>query len=109
MAQRAQDMAFGTTITTAPADLVRFFRSQPNSNDVTSNEPCDNSDAGHQMAVGCIAVVVTDTSWQPITPIIGNLVGQLDLQARSELKVELVCPNTRYADYATSDLCPKQP
>ena len=89
--------------------LVEFYRAQPNTDDVTSNEPCDGSDADHQLAVGCIAVVVADTSWQPITPIIGNLVGQLDLQARSELEVELVCPNPRYAAYATSDLCPKQP
>jgi Flp pilus assembly protein TadG len=109
VAQRAQDMAFGTAITTAPNALVEFYRAQPNTDDVTSNEPCDGSDAAHALAVGCIAVVVADTSWQPITPIIGNLVGQLDLQARSELEVELVCPNTRYAAYASSDLCPKQP
>ena len=34
VAQRARAMAFGVDITTAPADLVRYFRSGPNLDDV---------------------------------------------------------------------------
>ena len=107
--QRAQDMAFGSAITNTSSDLVNFYQAGPNSDNVEANAPCDNSDSTHALAVGCIAVVTVDTSWQAITPIIGNLVGSLNLSARSELAVELVCPNPAYLAYATSDLCPKQP
>lgn len=98
---RTQDMAFGTTVD--PTGLVGYYKAQPNTDDVVANGTCD------PIAVGCIAVVTAKTSWTPITPIIGNLIGPIDLEARSELAIELVCPNTKFAAYATHDLCPKQP
>ena len=94
--ERAQAMAFGVTLSTT-------------SGDVDNNEPCDNSDDEHAIAVGCIAVVETDAEWEAITPIIGNIIGPITLTARSELPIEFVCPNPGIAGYATSDLCPKQP
>jgi Flp pilus assembly protein TadG len=103
VAQRAGEMAFGTQISTTPANLTHFYRALPNSDDVTSNPACN------PVAVGCIAVVTGDAQWTPITPIIGNLIGPITLHARSELEVEFVCPNSAFANYATSDLCPKQP
>jgi Flp pilus assembly protein TadG len=109
VAERAQAMAFGTEITTPPATLVNFYRAGPNSDDVEANPPCDNSDATHAIAVGCIAVVEAQATWQAVTPIIGNLIGPIVLNARSELPIELVCPNAVYPAYATSDLCPRQP
>ena len=59
VAQRAQEMAFGTQITNSPSNLVNFYRGTPNTDDVTANPACDNSDASHPIAVGCIAVVRT--------------------------------------------------
>jgi hypothetical protein len=109
VAKRAQDMAFGVALTGTPADMVAFYRSGPDHDDVESNEPCDNSDDDHAIAVGCVAVITTEATWQPITPIIGNIVGALPLTARSELPVEFVCPNAAIAAFGTSDLCPKQP
>ena len=103
VAQRAQEMAFATTITTTPGNLTRFYRALPNTDDVTANAVCN------PVAVGCIAVVAGDAQWQALTPIIGSLLGPMTLHARSELEVEFVCPNSAYADYATSNLCPKQP
>ena len=103
ISQRAGAMAFGTQITTTPANLTTFYRALPNSDDVTSNPACN------PIAVGCIAVVAADAQWTPATPIIGNLIGPITLHARSELEIELVCPNSAFASYATSDLCPKQP
>jgi Flp pilus assembly protein TadG len=103
VAQRAQDMSFGTTVTTAPATLVRFYRALPNSDDVTANAVCSPP------AVGCIAVVQADATWTAITPIIGNLIGPINLTARSELPIEFVCPNTAFAAYQTAASCPKQP
>lgn len=107
--QRAQAMAFGVTITTAPSDIAAFYRQNPNPDDVESNEPCDNSDDQHRIAVGCIAVVTTDATWQAITPIIGNFIGPISLSARSELAIEFVCPNPAFPAYATAASCPKQP
>jgi Flp pilus assembly protein TadG len=103
IAQRAQQMAFGTAITTAPANLTRFYRALPNSDDVTANAVCN------PVAVGCVAVVAGDAQVTAITPIIGNFLGPITLHARSELEVELVCPNAAFTSYATSDLCPRQP
>jgi Flp pilus assembly protein TadG len=101
VAARAQDMSFGTTVTTTPANLVRFYRALPNSDDVTANPVCDPP------AVGCMAVVKADTTWTAITPIIGNLIGPITLTARSELPVEFVCPNPAFAAYQTPDSCPR--
>ena len=107
--QRAQAMSFGVGLTTAPADIAAYYRQNPDTDDVESNEPCDNSDDEHAIAVGCIAVVEADAMWQPITPIIGSIVGPISMTARSELAIEFVCPNPAFPAYATSDLCRKQP
>jgi len=110
IAQRAQDMAFGTGITTSATNLTNFYRALPNSADVESNPACS------PVAVGCIAVVAGDAQWRAITPIIGTLIGPITLHARSELEVELVCPNAAVAAYAPAPppdspgtICPKQP
>lgn len=107
--QRAQAMAFGVGLTSTPANIVAFYRQNPDPTDVQTNEPCDNSDDEHAIAVGCIAVVETEATWQAITPIIGNVMGPISMTARSELPIEFVCPNPAFASYATADLCPKQP
>ena len=109
VAERAQAMAFGITITTDPSDLVTYFRADPDIDDVASNEPCDDSDVEHMIAVGCVAVVNIEASWQPITPLVGNIVGPLPLSARSELPIEFVCPNLSIPEFDDSSECKKQP
>ena len=107
--QRAEDMALGSGITTAAADVVAFYRRNPDTDDVESNEPCDNSDPEHSIAVGCVAVVIVEAPWEPITPLIGNIIGPITLTGRSELPIEFVCPNPGIAAYATAANCPRQP
>ena len=85
-----------------PNDLVSFYRALPNV-DPTTNAQCTT------MAVGCVAVVTARASWQPITPIVGQIIGPIDFVARSEIQVEFVCPNAAIPAYATSAGCPKQP
>lgn len=109
IAGRAQAMAFGIAIDSAPGDMTSFWRQLPNADNVESNEPCDGRDVDHPIAVGCIAVVEARATWQAITPIIGSIVGPITLNARSELPIEFVCPSTSIAAYATSDRCPAQP
>jgi hypothetical protein len=63
--------------------------------------PCD------LVANGCMAVVSFEATYQPITPIIGNIVFKdgVTFTAKSVLSVEFFCPN---ANTAAAD-CPKQP
>jgi Flp pilus assembly protein TadG len=57
---------------------------------------------------GCVAVVSFETTFRPLTPIIGNIVFKngVTLTAMSSLTVEYDCPNTQYP---TAAQCPKQP
>lgn len=59
------------------------------------------------VAVGCLAIVTFEATYQPITPIISNLLfsSGVTFTAKSELTVEYSCPNATY----TAAQCPKQP
>jgi Flp pilus assembly protein TadG len=109
IAGRAQSIAVGIAIDTADPDLVGFFKKGPNQ-DVATNEPCDNSTDERALSVGCVVVVTPTTTWQAITPLIGTLIGPIDMQARSELPIEFVCPDSDILEFDTSGECPnKQP
>jgi Flp pilus assembly protein TadG len=101
---RVQAMAFGGGVSNSGNlnDLVSFYKQLPN-NDPTTNAQCSS------MAVGCVAVVTVRSTWSAITPIIGSVVGPINLVSRSELPVELVCPNPDVTAYLTSASCPRQP
>ena len=58
----------------------------PNEIDVTFGIP----DCGSTVLVGCTAQVTVDHQWTAITPIIGNLVGPIQLSSTTEMKVERV-------------------
>jgi Flp pilus assembly protein TadG len=84
-----------------PSVTVAFYQMQENGQPDTDN-PCN------LVAVGCLAVVRFEATYQPITPLIGNIVfgSGVTFQARSVLSVEYRCPN---ADFLTAAACPKQP
>ena len=42
--------------------------------------------------VGCIAVVTVSAAYQPLTPIIGSIIGSIDISSTSTQAVEFVCP-----------------
>ena len=60
------------------------------------------------VAVGCVAIVEFEATYQPITPIIASFLFShgVTFSARSVLSVEYRCPN---ADFLTAADCPKQP
>lgn len=62
-------------------------------------------DACSPVAVGCLAVVSFEATYQPITPIIGSFIfgSGVKLESRSVLSVEYQCPNTTF----TAAQCPK--
>jgi len=105
VANRVQAVAFSGAVSNAGNlnDLVSFYLQNPNQTDPTANPQCTS------IAVGCIAVVTARSDWQPITPIIGNVLGPIQFAARTELPVELVCPNSTVPAYTTSASCPHQP
>ncbi len=111
--QRVQDSAFGSGISNAgnPNDVVSYYQSGPNGADPTLNPQCVTTTvvATTTMGTGCVAVVTARFDWTALTPIIGNVIGPISLMARSEIPVEFVCPNPRYAAYASASSCPKQP
>jgi Flp pilus assembly protein TadG len=104
--QRVQDTSFGSTVSNIgdPLDpVVAYYHEDPNIDDPTANPECAT------IVTGCVAVVTARVEWSAITPIIGSIIGPITLTGRSELPVELVCPNIKYPSYATAAQCPKQP
>ena len=70
-------------------------------------------DTSHQcalVAVGCLAVVSFEATYQPITPLIGNILFKngVTFTARSVLSVEYSCPLNPLDGTAAAN-CPKQP
>jgi len=68
---------------------------------------CGSGTAGSSVAVGCLAVVTFETTYQPITPIVSQLLfsSGVTMTARTVLPVEYTCPSAKVAAGA----CPKQP
>jgi hypothetical protein len=84
-----------------PSVTVGFFQ-------MASDGSPDYGNACNLVANNCLAIVSFEATYQPITPIVGNLFfGKgLTFTAESILNVEYYCPNS---DFPTGDLCPKQP
>jgi Flp pilus assembly protein TadG len=54
----------------------------PNTVDVTSSHDCD--------LIGCTASVTVAHQWRAITPIIGSLIGPIDLESTTDMPIERV-------------------
>ena len=102
---RVQNQLFASALANAsdPTNPVVTFRKERPNSDVVSNPVCS------PMATGCVAVVTARAAWSAVTPIIGALIGPINLTARSELPVEFVCPNPNIPAYNSSASCPRQP
>ena len=84
-----------------PSVTVAFYQMKLDGKADTAN-PCN------LVAVGCLAVVSFEATYQPMTPLIGSIIfgSGVTFLARSVLSVEYRCPN---ADFLTAAACPKQP
>jgi hypothetical protein len=100
--QRAKDASAMIELD-VPNVEVHFYQVDPNGNPDTS-KPCA------LVAVGCLAVVSFQATYQPITPIIGNFIfgGGVTFTATSTLSVESSCPLDP-TDAVAAALCAKQP
>ena len=74
-----------------PSVTVAFFQVEEDGSPDLDN-PCD------LVAVGCLAVVSFEGTYQPITPMIGNIVfgDGVTFEARSVLSVEYRSPNADF-------------
>ena len=74
---RGEEHAVALDITVA----ATYWKPTPNA-DPTANAPCS------PVIKECIAVVTVQTLYQAATPVIGGIVGQINLQAMTEMPVE---------------------
>lgn len=67
----------------------------------------DTSSTCSPAAVGCLAVVTFESTYNPLTPIVGRILfpSGVTMTAKSILTVEYSCPNLTH----TAAQCPKQP
>jgi len=100
--QRAKDQTAITELN-APNVDVNFYQVNTDGTPDTS-KPCS------LVAVGCLAVVTFESTYQPITPIISNFLFKygVTFTARSVLSVEFSCPLDP-TDGVAAAACPKQP
>lgn len=91
-----------------PVVAVEFRKTTPNA-DYATNPGCNAySSNTRPMNLDCVAIVTFATTFQPITPLISNIVfgGGVTLTATSIQNVEYVCPNVNIPAAAN---CRKQP
>jgi Flp pilus assembly protein TadG len=92
-----------------PNVTVGFYQVNPDGTPDTTT-PCPQSPpvlGQTHVAVGCLAVVSFEATYQPITPIVSNLLFKngVTFTAKSVLSVEFTCPDNSL----TAAQCPKQP
>jgi Flp pilus assembly protein TadG len=59
---------------------------------VTYRDPTDTADCT-PVTIGCLAVVQVTGHWQPITPIVGSVIGPVNVSNVTKIPVERVCTN----------------
>ena len=75
-----------------PDDVTVDFRDMTTpgvANSCTAEVPGDSNNSGG--IVFCIAVVTVEFDYDPVTPVIGNILGSLTLVGESQFKVDFNC------------------
>ena len=84
----------------APNVTIGFYQADTNTGAPDMSSTCS------PVAVGCLAVVTFESTYRPLTPIIGRILFKngVTITAKSVLPVEYSCPNGQQ----TAAQCPKQ-
>jgi Flp pilus assembly protein TadG len=59
----------------------------------TTTSPTDTTTCTPTLTIGCIAVVKVTGQFQPLTPVIGQLIGLVSLSSTAKVPIERVCSN----------------
>lgn len=90
-ATRVRDVAiaYAPTVGLTAADVDVCFKTG-----ATTQRDCSNmaTDACSPVQIGCLAIVTSRISYEPITPIINSIVPTIQLASTSIGPVEYVCP-----------------
>jgi len=91
-----------------PSVLVNYY--QENADGSRGGACPSAASASPSVAVGCLAVVSFEATYQPITPIVSNILFKngVTFKAESVLTVEYSCP-ANPNDAVAAAACPKQP
>jgi Flp pilus assembly protein TadG len=65
----------------------------PTDVNVVYRDPTDTAACPSPPTIGCLAVVKVTGRFQPLTPVIGQLIGPIALTSTSKVPVERVCNN----------------
>ncbi|CAN5759738.1 hypothetical protein BH24CHL6_BH24CHL6_12740 [soil metagenome] len=88
-AVKSEAVAFAPVLNLTTGDVeVCFHAPGAIDTDCSGDDTC-----GPPRALGCLAYVEVSTTYTPITPLIGNLIGTIDLDSTSVGPIEYVCPN----------------
>ena len=73
--------------------------------DVTYTDPSDTGDCQDQagnkvILMGCVATVTVTATYQPLTPVIGQLIGTIDVSSTTKMPIERPCANPTAAPLA---------
>ena len=60
--------------------------------DYTDSDICRAEDGTPKVEVGCLAVVTVNYQFHAITPVIGSLLGTINMSSTTKQSVEFVCP-----------------
>lgn len=81
---KAQAVQRSVSLGVTAADVDVAFRNQ----DLSNTAPCNSV----PVATGCIAEVTVNYSYSPATPIIGNIIGTLNIASTARMPVERTNP-----------------
>ena len=96
---KAAQQATGLSIPTSTPGALDCTDGMPSSSppvssvcfDVRSGDTVDDCSPAR---IGCTAIVSVQWTWQPLTPLIGDLIGPVAVESTTRQQIESVCPRT---------------
>ena len=90
---------YAPTIGLRAANITVCFK-EYDSTETDCDSPTVDDCPQLQRFIGCLAIVEAQTTYTPMTPIIGSIVGSIAMSSTSIQPIEYVCP------YDTATTCP---
>lgn len=91
---KAQAVASAPTLDLTIANVDVCFKTATSTQGDCSDSTIDPCPAPY--AIGCLAIVRTHMAFTPITPLLGSLIGTIQLSSTSIEPIEYVCPTATH-------------